>query len=305
MIAAFLATVLFALSAVSANRSVAVLGGTPALLARLCVATLLLGAYAHTLGAGFGGAGLKWFLLSGVVGMGFGDIALFEALPRIGSRLSVLIVHCAAAPLAAAVEWLWLGQAMTSREMLGSLTILAGVALALAPAGAGGASVGWRLGVVFALVAAVGQGLGAVFSRVANEAARTAGGPIDGLSAAYQRIVAGVAVTAVAFLWLQRRGLVARFAGGTRGGEDGPASDRLRRAAPWVVANALAGPTLGVSCYQWALAQRGTGVVLPIVALTPLVVIPLAARLEGERPSRRSLVGGLVAVAGTILLATG
>lgn len=305
MIAAFLATILFSLSAVSANRSVALLGGTPALLARLCLATLLLGLYAHTLGAGFGGAGLKWFLLSGLIGMGLGDIALFEALPRIGSRLSVLIVHCVAAPLAAAVEWTWLGHAMTAREMLGSVTILGGVALALAPAGAGGTAAGWRTGVVFAVIAAVGQGLGAVFSRVANETARTVGQPVDGLSAAYQRIVAGVAVTAVAFLWLHRRGLVARLAGGTRGGEDAPASGRLRRAAPWVVANALAGPTLGVSCYQWALAQRGTGVVLPIVALTPLVVIPLAARMEGERPSRRSLLGGVIAVAGTVLLATG
>lgn len=305
MIAAFLTTILFSLSAVSANRSVALLGGTPALLARLCLATLLLGLYAHTLGAGFGGAGLKWFLLSGVVGMGLGDIALFEALPRIGSRLSVLIVHCVAAPLAAAVEWLWLGHAMTAREMAGSVTILAGVALALAPGGAAPAGAAWRAGAAFAVVAAVGQGLGAVLSRVANEAARTVGQPIDGISAAYQRIVAGVAVTMVAFLWLYRRDWLARFAGQAPAAENVVRSGRWRRAAPWVVANALAGPTLGVSCYQWALAQRGTGVVLPIVALTPLAVIPLARRMEGERPSRRSLVGGVIAVAGTVLLALG
>ncbi|HMO64863.1 MAG TPA: DMT family transporter [Verrucomicrobiota bacterium] len=300
MIAALLATVLFAVSAVSARRSVAVLGATPALLARLFLATTLLGLYAHTLGAGFGGAGLRWFLLSGVIGMGFGDIALFEALPRLGSRLSVLIVHCVAAPLAAGVEWLWLGHAMTAREMLGGAAILGGVALALAPAGA--VPAGWRAGVVFAVIAAAGQGLGAVFSRVANEAARAAEGPVDGLTAAYQRIVAGTAVTLLAFVWLQRRGL---FAPGTPSEVPAARRARLRRAVPWVVANAVAGPTLGVGAFQWALVQRGTGVVLPIVALTPLVIVPLSLWLEGERPSARSLLGGVIAVAGTVALTWG
>lgn len=300
MIAALLATVLFAVSAVSARRSVAVLGATPALLARLFLATSLLGLYAHTLGGGFGGSGLKWFLLSGVIGMGFGDIALFEALPRVGSRLSVLIVHCVAAPLAATVEWLWLGHAMTPQEMLGAATILGGVALALAPAGAAPAA--WRAGILYAMIAAAGQGLGAVFSRVANEAARAAEGPVDGLTAAYQRIVAGTAVTLLAFVWLQRRRLFA-----PQKMSDAPAAPdhRLRRAVPWVVANALAGPTLGVGAFQWALVQRGTGVVLPIVALTPLVIVPLSFWMEGERPSARSLLGGVIAVAGTVLLTLG
>jgi drug/metabolite transporter (DMT)-like permease len=38
--------------------------------------------------------------------------------------------------------------------------------------------------------------------------------------------------------------------------------------------------------------------VLPIVALTPLVIIPFSYHLEGERPSRRSLLGGALAVCG-------
>jgi drug/metabolite transporter (DMT)-like permease len=43
--------------------------------------------------------------------------------------------------------------------------------------------------------------------------------------------------------------------------------------------------------------------VLPIVATTPLVIIPLSYLLEGERPSRRSLAGGAIAVAGAVALA--
>jgi drug/metabolite transporter (DMT)-like permease len=45
--------------------------------------------------------------------------------------------------------------------------------------------------------------------------------------------------------------------------------------------------------------------VLPIVALTPIVVIPLARILERERPRKRSLLGGAIAVTGAIALSGG
>jgi drug/metabolite transporter (DMT)-like permease len=46
-----------------------------------------------------------------------------------------------------------------------------------------------------------------------------------------------------------------------------------------------------------------SGLVMPIVAATPLVIVPFSYWLEGERPSRRSLVGGAVAVTGAVALA--
>ena len=76
-----------------------------------------------------------------------------------------------------------------------------------------------------------------------------------------------------------------------------------RRAWPLVLINGLAGPALGVSCYQWALKTTPTGVVLPIVAITPIVIIPFSYYLEGERPGKRSLLGGAIAVAGAAALA--
>jgi drug/metabolite transporter (DMT)-like permease len=57
-----------------------------------------------------------------------------------------------------------------------------------------------------------------------------------------------------------------------------------------------------VSCFQWALKTTPTGIVLPIVATTPLMVIPFAYVLEKERPSVRSLMGSVVAVLGAALL---
>ena len=48
---------------------------------------------------------------------------------------------------------------------------------------------------------------------------------------------------------------------------------------------------------------RHAGIVFAILAITPIVIIPFARVLEAERPSRRSLLGAALAVAGVIALA--
>jgi len=300
---AFLTTLLFSLSAVFANRTARILGGVAANFYRLCLATALLAVWSHTAGKGVGGGAFGWFFLSGCIGLGVGDLALYQALPRVGPRLTVLLVQCLAAPFGALLEWLWLGTELTGREVVWGLVILAGVALALAP------REHWRIpsttlaaGILFGVVAALGQGGGAVVSRKAYAVVQTAGQHIDGLSSAYQRILGGLIFAAAPALWIRGRSRKERRA--EKGdGPPGKPPTRLKKVLPWIVWNSLAGPTLGVGCYQWALENNPSGVVLPIVATTPIVVIPFAYWFEGDRPGRGSLLGGLIAVAGSVALA--
>jgi drug/metabolite transporter (DMT)-like permease len=67
-----------------------------------------------------------------------------------------------------------------------------------------------------------------------------------------------------------------------------------------VIANGLCGPAFGVTCYQWALSGAPTSIVLPIVATTPLVVMPFAHFLEGDKITLRTVLGGAMAVAGVV-----
>lgn len=306
MFAAFLTTILFSISAVTATRSTKLLPGTEANFWRLVVATLFLGTYAHAFSFGLRNDAFPMLFVSGCIGFGLGDLALFQALPRLGSRLTVLIVHCLAAPLAAVSEYLWMGTTLTPIELLAGIAILSGVALALAPGSQTHLDPRDYLpGVLFGLVAAFGQGFGAVLSRRAYQIAEAAGQPMDGITAAYQRIIGGVIISGIWLLFIHRsriRSAIRRQAAG----DPGRARDefnRKRRAIPWIAVNGLAGPALGVSCFQWALKSAPTGVVLPIVAITPLVVIPFSTVMEGEKPSPRSLVGGALAVAGAVALA--
>lgn len=301
MLPAFLAAFFFALNSTCASRSVQAVGPVRANLGRLLIATAALGLFAHTLGGGFASASLGWFLVSGVIGMGLGDLAVFATLPLLGSRITVLMTQCLAAPIAALGEWLWLGTRLTAAQVAWGLLVLLGVAVAITPSKASPPRVRVRAaGFVFGVLAACGQGFGALVSRKGVLAAEAAGevahSAAFGLTAAYQRLLAGLVFTACWFLALR---LLGRLPTAPAPLAD-PAARRTARR--WMLANGLAGPLLGVGCYQWALATSPSGVVLPIAATAPLLAIPIAWKLEGDRPTRRAIVGGLLAVAGCIAL---
>jgi drug/metabolite transporter (DMT)-like permease len=298
MLASFLAAFFFALNATFSGRNARAHGPARANIGRLIVAAILLGAFAHTLGHGFTSASVGWFLLSGVIGMGLGDLGVYAALPLLGSRLTVLMTQCLAAPIAAGGEWLWLDTRLTGPQIFWGLIILAGVALALMPSKSSPPKVALKpVGFLFGLIAAAGQGLGALVSRKGGLVAEAAGESIHnatfGLNAAYQRILAGLIF---ASLWFFALRLLRRNRAAPTTAAPAPLNFRL------IFANGLIGPVLGVGCYQWALATAPSGLVLPIVATTPLFAIPLAWWLDGDKPSRRTILGSLVAVGGCIAL---
>src|SRR5215470_3489342 len=175
------------------------IGGTEANFWRLTCATLFLSIWAYGFGIGLGGEAFPVFLLSGILGIGLGDVALFQALPRLGSRLSLLLVQCLTAPFAALLEWGWLGTTLSHRQMLYGLTILTGVAIALMPAEH------FKrprqqlfVGTLSSILAAFGGACGAVLTRKAYIMAHAGGEHIDGANAAFQRIVGGLFVGAIA-----------------------------------------------------------------------------------------------------------
>jgi len=271
----------FALTPVFANRAAHRLGCMRANFWRLLLAAVLLGAWAHLFGRGLGGAALGWFFLGGLVGFGIGGVAMFQSLPRLGSNLSTLIVQCGSAVVAATVEFAWLGTRLSPTQIGCAVLTLAGVVIGLLPRSMPRVSPGeWRVGVAWAVLSAAGQGVGAVISRKAFIVAAALHDKIDPGSAAYQRALGGLLVAALVLLLTFRRTDAPRAPG---------------RAWPWVGANALTGPVLGVTCYQWALRTTPAGIVQPIVAAAPLLTIPFAAWLEGTRPRATYYLGAVLA----------
>ncbi|MGO8836810.1 MAG: DMT family transporter [Limisphaerales bacterium] len=299
MFAALLTTLLFSISAICGHRTSTRLGGVEANFWRIVGALFFLAIWANVFGTGIAGKAFPIFILSGLAGIGLGDTAYFQALPRLGSRRAVLLIQCLTAVFAALIEWFWLGTRLNLAEILCAALILAGVVIALAP-GDHLRLAPHRLGIgiLASVIAALGGALGAVLSRKAYFVAHAAGEHPDPGTTGYQRVIGGAVALGLVFL-------VVKWRHARRRGDDAQMMDSFSareksRLWPWILVNSLAGQTIGVSCMQWALETTPTGIVTAIIAMTPIVMLPLARVFEGEKITARPLVGGLIAVAGVL-----
>jgi drug/metabolite transporter (DMT)-like permease len=296
MLFALAAAFLFACSGVCAQRSSSLVGPVKANFLRLVFATLVLTLMALVSGSvDLGSTAACRLYLSGLVGFGLGDMALFFAFPRLGARLTLLINLCAAPLFGSVGDYLLLGTRLQPVHALACVLILLGVALALMARSTLATPSARRLpGIVAAIIAGFGQGLGATLSRHAHAAEAAAGFTLPSHVETCLRVVPGMLAIGAFWLglrWLRPQALPASH--------DHPVSPR---AAGWIIANATVGAILGVTCFQHALSQATSAVVLSITATTPILVMPMTYFSERDRPAPRSIVAAAIAVAGVVML---
>lgn len=301
MHAAVLTAFLFALTGVCAAQASRLLGAARANAWRMVVALLMLGGWAHGFGPGLGGRVLPWFLLAGGIGFGLGGWCVFQALRRVGSTLTLLIVDCGAALFGTAIGWIWLGAALRPLEIVFVGLILTGVVVGMRP----GPIPALRreavlAGCAVAVVAGLFQAVSFNLSRHAFNLLRAAGEPAQPLVAAYQRLLGGclVAVLLYAVTAALRKQFLAKQQGDA---QTAPFPDSPLPAPVWVGLNALLGPVLGVTCMLWAVSLiANPGLVQAVAASATLLTVPFARRLEAARPRTPYYAGCLLALGGIV-----
>lgn len=229
------------------------------------------------------GRRVAWLAASGVVGLVVGDLALFEAMRRLGARLSLLMMSLA--PISASLAGLlMLGERPGRLALLGIAITLAGVASVVGERRPGDARGSHEaVGVALAVLAAVCQGLGLVLAKLGMA------GEVAPLSATWVRMCA-----ATTLIWF-----LTTIAGRAREVEPVRA---VRRAGLPILGGAVFGPFMGVWLSLVAARFTDVGVAATIMATTPVLVIPLLIATERYRPTARALVGTVVTVAGVALL---
>jgi drug/metabolite transporter (DMT)-like permease len=299
MFPAFLTTLLFATSAICGYRASKLIGGIEANFWRIALATIFLTIWAFTFGHGFDGAP-GWFMLSGFIGIGIGDSAYFQALPKLGSRRTILLCQCLTAPFAALIEFFWLGTRLHPAEILCITVIIAGVAIALKPDDHLKISRrDWQVGLCGSVISALCTAIASVLIRKGFQVASETGFHPDAGTTGYQRVLGGILIPTAALLlfkWRSARAHGPAFASDTLH----ISKSKWRAIWPWVLANALAGQTLGVTCMQWALRTTSAGIVSAIITVTPIVLLPMTRIIEKEKIGIHSLIGALIAVGGII-----
>lgn len=235
-----------------------------------------------------------WMMFSGLVGYVIGDFCLFQCYIIIGSKFGQLFMTLA--PIAAAITaWLTLGQEIRPQAMLAMLVTLAGIAISVLGRG-DGKKLSLKLplaGVLFAVGAAVCQGVGLVLSKIGmNHYEASLATPLEGwmlpFHANFFRCVAGT--IGFALLMAIREG----FAPLRKGVRD-------RKGMSAAVATTIFGPFVGVGASLLAVQYTAAGIASTLMALTPIIIILPAWWLFKQPITAKSLLGAVISVIGVSL----
>lgn len=227
-----------------------------------------------------------WLTVSGLVGFTFGDLCLYRAFVVLGSRLSILMMSLVP-PLTALIGWLALDETLTPRDLLGMTLTVGGVAWAVLERTRpkGGAGAGLHVtpaGLALGFGGALGQASGLILSKIGM-------GSYNAFAAGQIRVLAGIVGYSLLFL------VIGWWPNVRQGVRD-------RTALGFTALGAFLGPFLAVTLSLIAIRNTVAGVAASIMALSPVLIIPLVILLRGEKVGIGGLLGALVAVSGVALL---
>ncbi|PJF21193.1 MAG: hypothetical protein CUN56_12350 [Phototrophicales bacterium] len=260
----------------------------------------------------------RWVYLSisGMIGLWLGSISVVNAFALLGPRLTLLISSLAPV-FSTILAWIFLHQALEMTTLLGIAITIGGITWVVSDKNQdlrrNLSAKQFRLGILFALGAAVGQASASVLSAqglkpnldtllaamhtpmklvmqdsIADFLANPAG--FNPLTASLMRLTAGM--TAIWLVALLR----------------GTALDTLRTLVTHRVAlgqllvGAVAGPVLGASLMLVALQNAPVGIASTLSGITPIFLIPVGRFVFAEQITKRAIIGTCITVMGTAIL---
>ncbi len=224
-----------------------------------------------------------WLLLSGLIGFVFGDLFLFKSFTIIGSRFAMLIMTLVP-PITAFFGWLIMDEHLELIHYIGMTLTFSGIALAIFSRPAKGEKLSLKLaplGILYALVGAVGQALGLVLSKKGVK-------DYDPFAATQIRVMAGMAGFAV-LVTVMGRWKNIRTALTNRQGMKA------------LTLGSFFGPFLGVSFSLVAVKFTEAGIASTLMAMVPIFIIAPAVVLYKEKVTIAEIIGAIVSVGGVAL----
>ena len=237
-----------------------------------------------------------WMLLSGLVGYVIGDYCLFQCYILIGSRFGQLFMTLA--PLSAALmAWITLGQQMKPMSIVAMLVTLFGIGISVLGRG-NHHIVSLKLplnGVLFAIGAAMCQGIGLVLSKIGMDhydvAAMAKAGVSEWLipfSANFYRCIAGI--IGFTILLYFRDGI-------------GHLREAMhdRKGLSVAIATTIFGPFVGVGFSLMAVQYTAAGIASTLMAMTPIIILLPSYWLFHEKITWKAVLGAFISVIGVSL----
>lgn len=226
-----------------------------------------------------------WLSLSGVIGLSLGDAFLFQSLVSVGTRLGSLLLSLA--PIfGSIIAWMFFGESLTALQIFGIALALSGIGWVVMsheePADTPHGQT--RRGVLFGVLAALGQAVGLVLSKQAMA---------ENFSPFQANAIRMVAAAIFVWVW-------AAFEG--QAGATFASIRRHPKSLGLLALGALIGPVLGVSSSLLSVQHAEIGVASTLMALPPVIVLPISYFVFKEKVGWQAIAGTLLAIVGVAVL---
>ncbi len=224
--------------------------------------------------------------LSGIVGLTFGDSFLFLAYREIGARVSMLIMSLSPA-IAAILAFLFLGETIGLIGIIGICVTLIGIMIVVYEKDGSNKTKINYAGLIFALLASIGQGTGLVLAKYAFNLSQNS---INGFVATTIRLGTSLSLLLpISILTGNLKNPIRIFS-------------KDKKAFWLTIGGSIAGPFLGITFSLIAISHTKVGIASTIMALPPVLMLPMVKYFYNEKLSIRSISGAFVAVSGVAIL---
>lgn len=226
-----------------------------------------------------------WLGLSGIIGLSLGDAFFFQSLVSVGPRLGSLLLSLA--PIfGSIIAWVFFHETLSPIQIIGIVVALAGIGwVVLSHEEPSDTPHGHtQRGVVFGVLAGLGQAVGLVFSKQAMF------GEFSPFQANAIRMLAAVLFT---WSWTALEGKARATFTALR---ENPQALRL------IVLGAFLGPLVAVTSSLLAVQHAEIGVASTLMALPPVIVLPISYFVFKEKVGWQAVAGTILAILGVAIL---
>lgn len=244
-----------------------------------------------------------WLALSALAGYIIGDYFFLKCFILIGARWGELFMTIAP-PAAAITGWILLGEQMTWLALLGMVVTLGGIAISiLSRKPESKHRLGIKLpirGVIYGLIAGVGQGVGLVFSKQGMLLYREQIAMLSDGAWTYMMPFAATMIRCMVALV----GFVVVYAVMRKAGREEHSVRLLiedRKAMYLATLSTITGPCIGVALSLAAAMFTATGITQTIMSLVPVLILWPSHLLYKTHITPLEVVGAIISVAGVAL----
>ncbi len=226
-----------------------------------------------------------YLIISGVIGIAFGDGFLFKALELIGARISMLLMSVAPI-IATLLAYIFLDERISAWGIFGIIITFTGILIVLLQKSeAKNRTKKSIVGIIFAFIAAAGQGGGLIFAKLAFNQ-----GEINGFFATFIRLSASFVVFYP----------ILRFS--NRLNNPIQKLKENKKGLIFSLIGAFIGPYLGITMSLIAIKYTYVGIASTLMSTVPVLMLPLVYFYYKEKLTISSILGAFITVLGVSIL---